>query len=247
MTLSITRSDIIFNTQLDWVELPIQIFDSAPDPLPILQIFSTGLQLKGQMIVDTGGSVRIPRKLYPSFISFMGQKLDESKVYIALNVDLYGAAVFNLYAVDESGSSGGGSEGDYRVAGTVKINSTAVQRDLVVISDNPSGREIVAEGESAGDGTFDITYSDWDGPVFVIALDQYGAAFAASAPLNTGTVVHPTTPNGYVYVVTESGTTGAAEPVWSTTGSVVSGSVTFAPREYYRPVGWGPQKGALVE
>lgn len=247
MAISVTSSICVFNSQLNWIDLPVTVFDGTPDRLVALQMFSVGYQLDATLLVDTNKEVRIPRKLYPSFITFMGQKRDESKAYIALNVDLCSAAVFNLYAVDESGGPGGGSDGDYRVAGTVKINSTAVQRDLVVISDNPSGREIVAEGESAGDGTFDITYSDWDGPVFVIALDQYGAAFAASAPLNTGTVVHPTTPNGYVYVVTESGTTGAAEPVWSTTGSVVSGSVTFAPREYYRPVGWGPQKGALVE
>lgn len=247
MTLSVTRSDVIFNSQLNWIELPVSTFDSAPDPSPILQIYSHGLQLNGQMIIETSGSIKIPRKIYPSFISFIGQKRDESKAYIALNVDLFGAAVFNLYAVDESGGSGGGSDGDYRLAGTVKINSVAVQRDLIVISDNPSGREVVGEVESAGDGTFDLTYTGWDGPVFVIAVDNYGSDFAESTPLNAGKVIHPTTPNGYVYVVTEAGTTGTTEPVWSTTSSVVSGSVTFAPREYYRPVGWGPQKGALVE
>lgn len=247
MTLSVIRSDIIFNSQLDWVELPVTTFDSDPDPLPVLQIYSDGLQLNAQMIIETASAVRIPRKLYPSFISFIGQKRNESKAYIALNVNLFGAVVFNLYAVDESGASGGGSDGDYRVAGTVKINSVAAQRELVVISDNPGARAVVGEGESAGDGTFDLTYTGWDGAVFVVAVDNYGADFIASTPLNAGTVIHPTTPNGYVYVVTEAGTTGAVEPAWITTGSVVSGSVTFAPREYYRPVGWGPQKGALVE
>lgn len=247
MTLLSTPTEVVFSSQLDWVVLPVVVFDSAPDPAPILQIYSTGYQLNALMIVDTVGSIRIPRKLYPSHITFLGQKRDESKAYIALNVDLYGAAVLNLYAVDESGSGGGGSDGDYRVAGTVKVNSVAAQRDLIVISDNPSGREIVAEGASAGDGTFDLTYSNWDGAVFVVAVDNYGADFIASAPLNVGSIIHPTTPNGYVYVVTEAGITGAVEPAWITTGSVVSGSVTFAPREYYRPIGWGPQKGALVE
>ncbi|OZY84813.1 hypothetical protein CBP51_16765 [Cellvibrio mixtus] len=247
MTISVTNCPMIFSTQLDWIELPITVLDANPDPLPLLQIYSAGLPLNAQMNIEAAGSIRIPRKRYPSFISFIGQKINETKVYIALNVDLFGAVVFNLYAVDESGSSGGGSDGDYRVAGTVKINSVAAQRDLVIISDNPSGREIVGEGESAGDGTFDLTYTGWDGAVFVVAVDNYGADFIASAPLNAGAVIHPTTPNGYVYVVTEAGTTGASEPAWITAGSVVSGSVTFAPREYYRPVGWGPQKGALVE
>ncbi|HSX84067.1 MAG TPA: hypothetical protein VLE50_01615 [Cellvibrio sp.] len=246
MTLSVTRSDIIFNSQLDWVDLPVATFDSTPDPLSILQIYSAGLPLNGLMIIDTSGSTRIPRKLYPSFISFIGQKLNESKAYIALNVDLFGAVVFNLFAVDES-SSGGGSDEGYRVAGTVQINGVPAQRDLVIISDNPSGREIVGAGESAGDGTFDLTYSGWDGAVIVVALDEYGYVFSASAPLNADTVIHPTTPNGHVYVVTEAGTTGTTEPTWSTTGNVVSGSVTFAPRAYYRPVASGPLQGELVE
>lgn len=233
---------------MDWIELDVVVHDDTPDELiQLTPMLAPGLFGGITYFVSNGAKLRVARLVAPPILNLVCLKSNTQKVYISLNVDLLNDVVLDVYAVDESGSSGGGSEGDYRVAGTVKINSTAVQRDLVVISDNPSGREIVAEGESAGDGTFDITYSDWDGPVFVIALDQYGAAFAASAPLNTGTVVHPTTPNGYVYVVTESGTTGAAEPVWSTTGSVVSGSVTFAPREYYRPVGWGPQKGALVE
>lgn len=245
MTLLVTRSDVIFSSQLDWVELPVAMFDNDPDPLPVLQIYSAGGQLNGQMIIHTHGSVKIPRKLYPSFISFIGQKLNESKAYIALNVDLFGAVVFNLYAVDESGS-GVGADGDYRVAGTVQINGVAAKRDLVIISDNPTGREVVGGGESAGDGTFDLTYTGWDGPVIVVALDQYGSDFIESTPLNAGAVIHPTTPNGHVYVVTEAGITGATEPMWSTSGAVVSGSVTFAPRAYYRPVASGPLHGELV-
>lgn len=247
MTLTVTRTDIIHNTQLDWVELPVTVYDSGPDPLSVMQLYSAGLQLNGQMIIDTAGTVKIPRKMYPSFISFIGQKRNESKAYIALNVDLFGAVVFNLYAVDETGGGGGTPDDDYRVAGTVQINGVAAQRDLVIISDNPSGREVVGAGESASDGTFDLTYTGWDGSVIVVALDEYGSDFPASAPLNASTVIHPTTPNGYVYVVTEAGTTGAIEPTWSTVGSVVSGSVTFAPRAYYRPVASGPLQGELVD
>lgn len=246
MTLTVTNTPMIFSTQLSFTDLPTTIYDSTPDAFIELQATSQGLQTPHKMILRTSSSFKICKSIFPSFITFLGNKWNETAAYIALNVDLENAVVFNLYAVTEQ-SGGGGSDGDYRLAGTVKINSVAVQRDLVVVSDNPSGREIVGEGESAGDGTFDITYSDWDGPVFLIALDQYGNGFTASTPVNSGTVIHPTTPNGYVYVVTEAGITGATEPAWITTGSVVSGSVTFAPREYYRPVGWGPQKGALVE
>lgn len=247
MTLSVTYTNTIFKTQLDFVELPVAVYDATPDPLPVMQIYSAGFQLNSHMIVDIDGSIKIARKMFPSFISFMGQKLNETKAYIALNVDLFGAVVFNLYAVDESGSSGGGSDDDYRVAGIVKVSKVASQRDLIIISDNPSGREIVGEGVSAGDGTFDLTYSGWSGAVIVVALDDYGLGFTASTPLNAGTVIHPTTANGYVYVVTEAGTTGITEPAWSTSGSVISGSVTFAPRPYYRPAASGPLQGELVE
>jgi hypothetical protein len=130
-----------------------------------------------------------------------------------------------------------------RVAGTVKIDGVAAARDVIVIKDDPAGRQVVAEGQSAGDGTFDITYSDWAGSVVVLALDEYGDEFAPEAALNAGQVVHPSTPNGYVYKVTVAGTTGTEEPTWSTSSSVTSGSVTFNPVPYYRPVASGPLLG----
>lgn len=142
---------------------------------------------------------------------------------------------------DEGGGDSGG--GSARIAGTVKIDGEAVARDVVVISDDPAGRQVVGEGESAGDGTFDITYSGWTGSVIALALDNYGQAWAAGANLNNGTVVHPTTPNGYVYQVTIAGTTGTEEPTWSTEGSVTDGSVTYEAKPYYRPVASGPLAG----
>ena len=132
------------------------------------------------------------------------------------------------------------------IAGTVKIDGVAAARDVVVIKDDPAGRQVIAEGTSAGDGTFDISYTDWTGPVIAIALDTYGQAWEAEAPLNAGTVVHPSTPNGYVYRVTSAGTTGATEPTWSTSGSVTDGSVTYEVVEYWRPQASGPLEGEVI-
>lgn len=50
--------------------------------------------------------------------------------------------------------------------------------------------------------------------------------FVVSQFLDMGAIIRPTVPNGLVYRVTVSGTTGA-EPVWPLSGSVVSGTVTF--------------------
>lgn len=133
-----------------------------------------------------------------------------------------------------------------RIAGTVKIDGVASSRNVIVIKNDPAGWQVIAEGTSAGDGTFEITYADWAGSVIALAVDQYGDEFEAETALNLGAVVHPTTPNGYVYEVTAAGTTGATEPTWSTSSSVTSGGVTFNPRPYYRPVASGPLQGDIV-
>lgn len=130
-----------------------------------------------------------------------------------------------------------------RIAGTVMIDGVPAARDVIVISDDPAGRQVVGEGASESDGTFDITYEGWAGSVIALALDQYGDAFAAETALSQGEIIHPNTPNGYVYEVTTAGTTGTEEPTWSTSASVTSGSVTFNPRPYYRPVASGPLQG----
>lgn len=247
MALTVTRSDVVFSSQLDWVDLPIVTYDNSPESIALLQVYSEGKPLNIIMVIGTAKNIRIPRRIYPSFITFLGQKLDESAAYLALNVDLFAAVVFNLYAVTESGGSSGGGEGQARIAGTVTIDGVPAVRDVIVISDDAAnGRKVVGTGASDGTGAFDITYSDWDGAVIALALDHYGAAFTPSAPINLGTVVHPTLPNGYVYEVTEAGTTGATEPTWTTGSSVVSGSVTFNPRAYYRPVASGPLQGEII-
>lgn len=244
MALSVTRSDKIFFSQFDWLALPVTVYDSTPDPLPILNIYAAGAPLNARVIA--GSSIRIPRKLYPNLLSYMGIKSDGTKVYIALNVDLLNVVVFNLYAVDETGGSSGGGDGQARIAGTVTIDGVPAARDVIVISDNATGRKVVGAGTSDGTGAFDITYDDWDGAVIALALDLYGSAFVPSAPINLGAVVHPTAPNGYVYEVTSAGTTGEDEPTWTTGSSVTSGSVTFNPRPYYRPVASGPLQGEII-
>lgn len=247
MAFQVPAFKILYGQPIDNVSLMVSIIDTNPDQFVYMQLFQDGAYAEIDLVLKNGTEIRLAPSVLPSNLTLMGCKSDDSKAYIALSVDLNNDVSLKVFGVDESGSSGGGEEGVYRVAGTVQINGVAAQRDLVIISDDPSGREIVGEGESAGDGTFDVTYTNWDGVVIVVALDKYGVAFTAEEPINAGTVVHPTTPNGYVYVVTEAGTTGTTEPPWSTSGSVVSGSATFAPRAYYRPVASGPLQGELVE
>lgn len=144
---------------------------------------------------------------------------------------------------------GGGDPGTGQlahIAGTVSIDGTGKEREVIVISDDPAGRQVLGEGMSASDGTFDIQYEDWGGAVIALALDNYGGDWTAETALATGTIIHPTVPNGYVYEVTSAGTTGTEEPTWSISSAVNDGSVTYSPKPFYRPIASGPLQGETL-
>jgi hypothetical protein len=247
MSILIAPLIVAYKSYLDWAEIDVTVYDDTPDDIIVLTpMLGPGKFGQYPYYVRDGVPLRIPKLLAPPTLNLVGQKADTTKVYIALNVDLANDVVLEVYAVDESGASGGGGGGQARIAGVVTIDGAPAARDVLVISDDPDGREVLATGASASDGTFDITYNGWDGAVIALAIDTYGRDFAATTPLNEGAVLHPTTPNGYVYVVTSAGTTGVTEPVWPTTGTVQSGSVTFNAQPYYRPVASGPLQGDLI-
>jgi len=234
-----TRLEIDKTSRLNWRDVPVVVQDETPDEVIQLSAYILGAVTSFKFNIQVGDSLRIPRLLVPQFMSFVAAKSDDSKAYIALQLDLYNDVEISLVAVDETGASGGAG-GSARIAGTVQIDDEPKARDVIVISDDKGSRAVLAESTSQADGTFDITYSGWTGPVIAMALEHYGGAWTASTLLNGGTTVHPTTPNGYVYAVTTAGTTGATEPAWTTDTQVQSGSVTLAPRRYFRPVASGP-------
>lgn len=133
-------------------------------------------------------------------------------------------------------------EPEHRVAGTVLIDGEPAERDVVVISNEGSERRVVGEGRSLGNGSFDIAYN-YAGPVITLAVDDTGREWEAEAELEQGDIVHPSQPNGYVFVVTVGGTTGTQEPDWNIEGTTQSGEVTLDARPYYRPIASGPLNG----
>jgi hypothetical protein len=127
-----------------------------------------------------------------------------------------------------------------RIAGTVQIDGAVAERDVVVIGDSTEGWKVLAEGSSNSAGAFDIDFYGYGGKVVAIAMDKYGDEFEPLRFFNQGDRVHPSSPNGYVFDVTDAGITGDMEPVWNTDGSTYSGSVTFTATPFYRPVASGP-------
>lgn len=232
----------------NWVSLSVEVIGDSVTNNAVLDLYGGGAPTGKSIAIKRGDTARFALDVLPSFLTLVGATHDGSRALIALNANISTSAVLRIYSVDESGSGGGIGSGQAHIAGTVKIDGIVVTRDVIVISDDKeNGRKVLAEGVSASDGTFDITYSDWTGPVIAVALDNFGAAFTASTALNTDDILHPTVANGFVYVVTSSGTTGETEPTWVTSGAVISGSVTFNPRPYYRPIASGPLLGELIE
>lgn len=248
MPIESINCKVAMDSRLGWKDYDLEIVDGAPDEAIYLQAFGSGKALgRPRIISGAASTIRLPVNLLAPFLSLTGVKSDESKAYIALGINAASDLSIILTAVDETGGGGGGGTGDLaRIAGTVTIDGTAGSRQIVIVDDDPAGRKVVGAGQSAQDGTFDIEYDDTGFPVIAIAIDQYGQGFQAEAVLNEGAVVHPTAPNGYVYEVSSAGTTGETEPAWSTTQSVQSGSVTFIPRPYYRPIASGPLEGEPV-
>ncbi|MCH8530369.1 MAG: hypothetical protein LAT65_05915 [Saccharospirillum sp.] len=174
----------------------------------------------------------------------------DTNLYMALNTTLTEAAPQLQFQSATGGDIGDGDTGDgslARIAGTVQIDGTPAVRDVLVISNETGSRKVLAEAASEPDGTFDITYPNWIGAVIALALDNYGDPFAPETTLNQGAIIHPTTPNGYVFEATTAGTTGTEEPAWNTGGNTQSGSVSFNARPYYRPIASGPLNAEVLE
>lgn len=238
---------IIEKPHIQWVDYAFTVVDDTPDDVIPLWAWINNKPSFAAGVKSGASVLRLAPVYLPQFITFMAIKGDGQKVYFSRDIDLLNDVAITIYAIDEAGAGSGGGGGQAHIAGTVTVEDTTVARDIIIISDDKAGgRKVLAEGASASDGTFDIAYTDWGGAVIALSIDEYGIAFPSETALNSGEVVHPTTPNGYVYTVSQAGTTGTSEPAWPTSGTVQSGSATFTARRYYRPIASGPLNGELI-
>lgn len=131
------------------------------------------------------------------------------------------------------------------ITGTVTIDGTAAQRQLIGISYEPQvfdGEEeprriVVGETTSAEDGTYTLETPGFLDEVIVLALDNYGEVWRPNRAYTLGQRIRPTRGNetGYGYDITIAGTSGATEPEWwvpaggSDTGSIGTATAQAKP------------------
>ena len=119
-------------------------------------------------------------------------------------------------------------------------------RTLVAVENKPDGSWGVT-GNTASDGstgkyTLDVLTDG--GETFVVAMDDYGRAFTPNASVKLNEIIHPTTPNGFVYRVEQAGTLPDTEPQWwidtGTNHTKTVNDVTLRAMAFYRPLCHGP-------
>ena len=122
------------------------------------------------------------------------------------------------------------------VAGNVTKLGVPYGAKIVIMSDSDSPN-VVGYGQSNSDtGNYSIDVAPWTSEVLIAVIPDYGVEFTEDAVVNLGQIIHPPTPNGYVYKVTTGGTMGSIEPIWNTDTPVVSGAVTMSPEILHRPL-----------
>lgn len=142
-----------------------------------------------------------------------------------------------------------------KVSGSIQVNDSPAARMVKAFTFDRinfliNGSEITESkplGQTISDngtGDYEIILRDsYSREVFVVAFDDYGERFSKNAAVDLGNVVHPSTPNGYVYRCTGSGSLPSAEPnPWpiNTESDQLIGTASFSVAPFLRPLVHGP-------
>ncbi|WP_139117686.1 hypothetical protein [Endozoicomonas atrinae] len=179
------------------------------------------------------------------------QKLFCSEVIFTDNV------VIHDIAISTSGGGGTPTGDPATISGKVErvLDNQAepAARQLVAIEHKPDGSWSVT-GDTTSDsetGSYTLDVLTEGGDTFVLAIDEYGVPFTATASVVQGDLIHPTVPNGHVYRVEAGGTLPATEPEWwidtgTTHTRTIEGDITLRAIPFYRPLAHGPIKAELL-
>ncbi|MBO9484888.1 hypothetical protein, partial [Salinisphaera sp. G21_0] len=114
--------------------------------------------------------------------------------------------VYDL-AISTSGGGGGPTGDPATISGKVErvLDNQAepAARQLVAIEHKPDGTWAVTGNTTsdAENGSYTLDVLTEGGDTFVLAMDEYGVPFTATASVVQGDLIHPTVPNGHVYRV----------------------------------------------
>lgn len=122
-----------------------------------------------------------------------------------------------------------------RILGTVRIDGSPAQRDIVVVSAQTEGAAVLATAvPSSSTGSFDISWQTYTGPVLAMLLDDLGAEWAPGILYQPGAVIYPRAWNGWQYECVSGGEGPTDEPTWWAGEGVTAiiGTATFKARQY---------------
>ncbi|WP_066017587.1 hypothetical protein [Endozoicomonas atrinae] len=189
---------------------------------------------------------------YPSLPSFSLLIFKDGRIYSSELIKPDKAIVHDI-AISTSGGGGAPSGDPATITGKVErvLDNQAepTARQLVAIEHKPDGSWSVTGNttSNAETGSYTLEVLTEGGDTFVLAIDEYGVPFTATASVVQGDLIHPTVPNGHVYRVEIGGTLPATEPEWwidtgTTHTRTIEGDITLRAIPFYRPLAHGPIK-----
>ncbi len=122
-----------------------------------------------------------------------------------------------------------------RILGTVRIDGTPAQREVVVVSAQTEGAAVLASVmPQASTGAYDVSWNHYTGSVLAMLLDDLGTEWAPDTIYQQGAVIYPRAWNGWQYDCVSGGTGPTDEPAWWAGEGVTAiiGSATFRARQY---------------
>lgn len=149
------------------------------------------------------------------------------------------------------GGSGSGSQVEEEptffawVRGTVTKFQQPFALQVVAVSVGTQPKVLGTGWSDPETGVYAIDVAPYTGEVWVLAAQDYGAAFAPNLPLGKGQYVHPTLPNRYVYRAEGDGELAGVEPLWPTEGQFACGQVVLTPVPLYEPLAGGYLKPTI--
>lgn len=123
------------------------------------------------------------------------------------------------------------------IKGVVTLDGVPFRSKVVALTASEPPKYLGYSFSDKNTGEYEFNLNTLD-PVMVYTIQEFGEEWTPSKVINAGDVVHPTTPNGYVYIANTAGSTGKDEPTWPTTEftTLTDGTVTFKTEILLKPV-----------